>query len=360
MTKKTPLDRLRDDLRRKDLDIVKRLNERARLSVEVGHIKTSEGREIYDPSQESKIYEHLRDVNEGPLTDEALRNIFGEILSSSRALQGPTRVAYLGPEASFTHLAAVFNFGRSSEFSPASSISGVFSYVEGKKADWGVVPVENSLEGSVKLTLDRLISTPLSIRAEVYSRISHSLLSLCGDVAAVRRVYSHPQALAQCQGWLRAHLGRCALLETESTAGAARRVRDDREGAAIGSALAAEVYGLRVLAEGIEDHPLNTTRFLVIGRGAGEATGRDKTSILFGTPHVPGALHAALEPFARENLNLMRIESHPIRDRMWEYLFFVDLSGHAGEQKIAKCLKDMEKVTTFIKVLGSYPLGEAP
>jgi len=358
--KKNKLDRLREDLRRKDLEIVKRLNERARLSVEVGKIKDSEGREVYDPSQESKVYEHLRNINEGPLTDEALRNIFGEILSSSRALQAPTKVAYLGPEASFTHLAAVSHFGRSAEFSPASSIPGVFSNVEGRKADWGVVPVENSVEGSVKFTLDRLISTPLSIRAEVFSRISHHLLSTCKDLQGIRRVYSHPQALAQCQGWLRTHLAGCTLLEAESTAGAARRVTEDREGAAIGSALAAEAYGLRVLAEGIEDHPLNTTRFIVIGRGGSEATGRDKTSILFGTPHIPGALHAALEPFARERLNLMRIESHPIRDRMWEYLFFVDLSGHVKEAQVASCLRDMEKVTTFIKVLGSYPMGETP
>lgn len=354
------LDELREAIRSKDLEIVKGLNERARLSVEVGRTKNSQGREVYDPSQESKVYEHLRRINEGPLTNEALRKIFGEILSSSRTLQAPTKVAYLGPEASFTHLAAVSHFGGSAEFSAADSIPGVFGNVEGEKADWGVVPVENSVEGSVKLTLDRLIVTPLAIRAEVFSRITHNLLSICGDLSGIRRVYSHPQALAQCRAWLRTHLAGCTLLETESTAEAARRVAEDREGAAVGSALAAKAYGLRILAEGIEDHPLNTTRFLIIGRGASAVTGRDKTSILFGTPHVPGALHGALEPFARERINMIRIESHPIRDRMWEYLFFVDLSGHAAETRVAACLKEMETLTTFIKVLGSYPQGETP
>ncbi len=351
---------LRDALRKKDIEIVKLLNERARISVEVGDVKNSAGRDVYDPSQESRVFGHLMEINNGPLPDAALRNIFAEILSSSRALQGPTRVAYLGPEASFTHLTALAHFGKGAAFAPAASIPEVFTAVEGEKAGWGVVPVENSLEGSVKQTLDRLVSTPLSIRAEVLTKISHTLLSTCETIEDVKRIYSHPQALAQCQGWLRTHLPGGTLLEVESTAGAARRVLEDREGAAIGSALAAGAYGLKVLAAGIEDHPLNTTRFLVIGRGRSEATGRDKTSIVFGTPHVPGALHLALEPLAREKLNMMRIESYPLRDRMWEYLFFVDLAGHADEAKTAGCLKEMEKLTTFIKVLGSYPRGDAP
>jgi chorismate mutase/prephenate dehydratase len=183
------------------------------------------------------------------------------------------------------------------------------------------------------------------------------LFSTRRDLSGVRRVYSHPQALAQCQGWLRTHLPGCPLEETESTAGAARRVLADRDGAAIGSSIAAGTYGLKVLAEGIEDHPLNTTRFLVIGAGQSEATGQDKTTIVFGTPHAPGALHQALEPFARRRINLMGIESHPIRDRIWEYLFFVDLEGHRCDAKVARGTKEMEKRTTFIKVLGSYPKG---
>lgn len=351
---------LREALREKDREIVRLLNERARISVKVGGVKNSAGHHVYDPAQESRVFGHLAEINPGPLPDAALKDIFVEILSSSRALQRPTCVAYLGPEASFSHLTARAHFGKGAVFVPAASIPEVFVAVEGEKAGWGVVPVENSLEGSVKQTLDRLISTPLSIRAEVLTKISHTLLSTCETIGDVKRVYSHPQALAQCQGWLRAHLPGGTLLEMESTAGAARRVLDDREGAAIGSALAADAYGLKILAAGIEDHPLNTTRFLVIGRGRSEATGRDKTSLVFGTPHVPGALHRALEPLAREKLNMMRIESYPLKDRMWEYLFFVDLAGHAEEAQTAGCLGEMEKLTTFLKVLGSYPRGDAP
>jgi len=325
--------------------------------VEVGRIKDADGQEIYDPAQESRIYEHVKQINEGPLTEASLKNIFREILSSSRALQGPVKVAYFGLEASFTHLAAMSHFGMSAQLSPTASIPKVFAEVEGEKADWGVVPVENSVEGSVKQTLDRLIATPLSIRAEIFLRISHCLLSITDDLSVVKRVYSHPQALAQCQTWLRTNLPGCRLVEEESTSGAAQRVLQDPEGAAIGSVIAGEVYGLRTLAEGIEDYPLNTTRFLVIGPGKSSATGKDKTSITFGTPDVPGSLYRALEPLAREALNMIKIESYPVKDRMWEYLFFVDLEGHSSEPKISACLKEMERVTTHIKLLGSYPRG---
>ncbi len=356
MRKKT-LEELRDELRRKDLEIVELLNERARISVEVGRVKGTGGFEVYDPAQESRVYGQAKKVNRGPLTDYALKSIFREILSSSRVLQKKETVVYLGPEASFSHLAALSHFGKSTDLVPAVSIPDVFKTVEGEKADCGVVPVENSVEGSVKQTLDRLVVTPLTVRAEIFQRISHCLLSPGVDLSAVRRVYSHPQALAQCQGWLRAHLPDRPLMEMPSTAAAARRVLEEKEGAAIGSALAAEVYGLNVLVQGIEDEPLNTTRFLVVGRGRNTATGMDKTSIVFGTPHVPGALYSVLEPIARAKLNMLRIESYPLRDRMWEYLFFVDLAGHDEDEKIVDCIKEMEKRATFIKVLGSYPRG---
>ena len=355
--KKKTLEELREELRKKDIEVVELLNERARISVEVGRIKDTVGREVYDPAQESRVYEQAKKVNRGPLTDYALKSIFREILSSSRALQKKLTVVYLGPEASFSHLAALSHFGKCAELVPAVSIPDVFRTVEGEKADCGVVPVENSSEGSVKQTLDRLIATPLTVRAEIFQRISHCLLSPGEDQSAVRRVYSHPQALAQCQGWLRANLPGCSLMEMPSTAAAARRVLEEKRDAAIGSVLAAEVYGLNVIAQGIEDEPLNTTRFLVVGRGKNAATGMDKTSIVFGTPHVPGALHNALEPLARANLNMLRIESYPLRDRMWEYLFFVDLAGHDEDEKIVGCIEEMEKRTTFTRILGSYPRG---
>ena len=358
--KKTSLKALREELKKKDREIAKLLNERAKLSIEVGKVKNINGWEVYDPSQESKVYDHLREINKGPLSNSALKNIFREIVSSSRALQAPTTVAYLGPEASFTYLAAQSHFGKSAQYSPQTKISEVFDEVERGRAPWGVVPVENSVEGSVKVTLDRLISTPLNIRAEIFLRTSHCLISTRERLEEIKRIYSHPQALAQCQGWLRENLPPCPVFELDSTAVAARRVMEDREGAAIGSHLAASTYGLKIIAEGIEDSASNTTRFFVIGKGKSTATGRDKTSMIFGTPHVPGALYLALEPFAKENLNLARIESYPMKDKMWEYLFFVDFAGHIEGKKEKKCLSNMEKLTTFIKVLGSYSRGDEP
>ena len=356
--KKMSLNSLREKLRRKDREIVKLLNERAEVSIEIGKLKQLEGCEVYDPSQESKVYDGLREMNQGPLSNSALRNIFGEIISSSRALQAPTTVAYLGPEASFSYLAAQFHFGKTARYSAQGKISEVFDEVERERVSWGVVPGENSVEGFVKETLDGLITTPLNIRAEIFLRISHCLISACERMEEVKRIYSHPQALAQCQGWLRKNLSHCPVFGLDSTAVAAKRALEDKESASIGSYLAASTYGLKIIARGIEDSPLNTTRFFVIGKGKSLPTGRDKTSMLFGTPHVPGALYHALEPFAREHLNLTRIESYPIRDRMWEYLFFVDFAGHIEEKRTKTCLADMKKVTTLIKVLGSYPRGD--
>jgi chorismate mutase / prephenate dehydratase len=288
--------------------------------------------------------------------------IFREILSSSRFLQTPTTVAFYGPVASFTHQAALAHFGGGIAAVPVTTIPDVFDEVERGKVQWGIVPVENSAEGSVKTTLDRLISTPLTIRAEVYLRVRHCLLASTTDRDAIRKVYSHPQALAQCQVWLRTNLPGVPRVEVENTAGAARRVREDKQGAAVASLLCAETYGLNVLAEGIEDTAGNTTRFLVIGAKVGKkgggSTGRDKTSILFGTPHSPGALQRALTPFAESGLNLLRIESFPMRDRMWEYLFFVDFAGHEAEEKAQKCLDELRNRTAFLKVLGSYPRGD--
>jgi chorismate mutase/prephenate dehydratase len=358
------LQELREKIDRLDAGIVRLLNERAAVSVEIGRIKCEAGCDICDPSREEKIYRNLAENNGGILPEGALREIFREIISASRALQEPMTVSFLGPEASFSHQAALAHFGKGINIAPQASIPEVFSAVEKGESLRGVVPVENSAEGSVKATLDRLISTPLAIRGELFLRIRHSLLAAGSDLAAIRKVYSHPQALAQCQGWLRTHLPGIPLVEVESTAGAARRVREEATGAAIGSRLAAETYGLNLLAEGIEDNPSNTTRFLVIGskqaRNGGGMTGQDKTSILFGTPHVPGALQRALAPFAAAGINLTRIESCPMRDRMWEYLFFVDFVGHVDNQKTRECLQELQKQTATLKILGSYPWGMEP
>ncbi len=356
----TALDRLRRDLKKTDGKIVKLLNERALLSMKIGRDKAKKRLDVFDASQEAKLFAYLAKVNEGVLPEKYLKAIFREIISASRALQKPVTVAFLGPQATFSHLAAQSYFGTSTCFVPQESIFHVFEVVEKGKVQWGVVPVENSLEGSINLTLDRLILTPLKIQAEIFLKISNCLLAAGKRMDRIKRVYSVSQVLAQCQGWLRTNLPRCALVETESTAAAVRIVREDKDGAAIGSRLAAAMYGLNMLSEGIEDNPSNTTRFLVIGEADSKITGTDKTSILFGTRHVPGALYHALEPFVPRRINLMKIESYPLKERLWEYLFFVDFSGHADDPEIKKCMKALKGKTNFLKILGSYPRGEEP
>jgi chorismate mutase/prephenate dehydratase len=358
--KKQSLKEIRDKLRKKDREIVKLLNERTKLSIEVGKAKNSQGWEAYDPSQEGKVYDYIKEINQGPLPEKALKNIFREIISSSRALQEPIRVAYLGPEASFCYLAAQAHFGTSALYYSQTTVADVFDEVEKGRIAWGVVPVENSLEGPVKTTLDKLLLTPLNIRAEIFLRVSHCLISSYKKLEGIKRVYSHPQALAQCQGWLRKNIPHAPLIEVDSTVAAAERALEEQEGAAIASSLAAATYGLTIIAEGIEDSPSNTTRFFVIGRGHSTATVNDKTSLLFATHHAPGALYQALGSFAREAINLTRIESYPMKDRIGNYLFFVDFDGHRDEKKIKKCLADLEGSTTLFKILGSYPKGEEP
>lgn len=349
------LKELRNSIKETDREIVRLLNRRAAISIEIGRIKAELGMEFYDPSQENRIYENIMTANGSDIPPKSLRAVFREIISASRALQSPVTVAYLGPEASFTHLAAQSHFGTSSQFLSQPSIFDVFAEVEKEKVKWGVVPAENSLEGSVNLTLDRLISTPLKIRAEIFVRISHNLLTRHERFEDIETVYSHSQALAQCLTWLRANLSRAAIVEMRSTAAAAQRVVAEGKGAAIGSKSAASLYGLNILAEGIEDNASNTTRFLVMGKGEGRPSGNDKTSLLFATPHTPGSLYSALQPFAERRINMMKIESYPVKDRPWEYLFFVDVAGHEKDEEIGRCLSELERKTTFFKILGSYP-----
>jgi chorismate mutase/prephenate dehydratase len=250
------------------------------------------------------------------------------------------------------------HFGESSRLFPQQGIACVFDEVEKGSIDWGVVPVENSQEGSVNLTLDRLILTPLKIRAEIFLRINHCLLSEVKDLKGIKNVYSHPQALAQCQAWIKTNLPYCELHETESTAAAAQKVKGKKTAAAIGSSLAGAKSGLNILAHGIEDNSSNTTRFLVIGNGKSSATGKDKTSLIFATAHSPGSLHRALAPFAGRRINLIKIESHPVKERLWEYLFFVDIVGHITGKEVKNCLDELQEKTTFLKILGSYPKAE--
>ena len=356
--KKPKLESLRQSMKDKDSEIIRLLNERALISIKIGEAKGQEGIQVYDPAREAKVYKYLQELSSGPLPQDAVQAIFREIISASRDLQKPTTVAFLGPEASFSHLASRLHFGESSSFLPQSGIARVFDEVEKGSVDWGVVPVENSLEGSVNVTLDRLILTPLKIRAEIYLRISQSLISSAKSKKGIKNIYSHPQALAQCQSWLRTNLPNCTLGEMESTAAAVQIVRGKKTEAAIGSSLAAEFYGLNILAESIEDNPSNMTRFLVIGEGEGQSTGNDKTSLIFATPDSPGSLHRALSSFAGRRINLSKIESHPVKERLWEYLFFVDVIGHVNDKEIKRCLEELKEKTTYLKILGSYPKAE--
>ncbi len=352
------LDMLRGKMREKDRDIVRLLNERAQISVQIGKVKGEGGMQVYDPAQETKVHDYLRELNAGPLPQKALTTIFREVISASRDLQKPMTVGFLGPEATFSHLAARMHFGESSLYFPQTGISRVFDEVEKGTIDWGVVPVENSLEGSINTTLDRLITTPLKIRAEIYLRISQCLISSAKNIKDIKKVYSIPHALAQCQVWLKTNLPNCVLGETESTAAAVQMVKGKKHEAAIGSSLAAKIYGVNLLADGIEDNASNMTRFLVIGSGESDATGTDKTSVIFATPHSPGSLHSALSAFARRSINLAKIESHPVKDKLWEYSFFVDLIGHVTDGHVKSCLRELKKKTTFMKILGSYPKSE--
>jgi len=345
-------------MREKDKEIIRLLNERSLISVAIGKVKSKDGIQVYDPAQEAKVHRYLRELNSGPLPPKAVAAIFREIISASRALQKPTTVAFLGPEASFSHLAARMHFGDSTRYFPQTGISRVFDEVEKNSMDWGVVPVENSLEGSVNTTLDRLMTTPLKIRAEIYLRVSQCLISSTGNLKDIKKIYSHPHALAQCQAWLKTNLPHCSLNETESTAAAVQMVRGRKNEAAIGSSLAAQLYGMNLLAEGIEDNPSNMTRFVVIGREESHHTGNDKTSLIFTTPDEPGSLHSALTSFAKRKINLAKIESHPVKNKLWEYSFFVDMIGHVHERQVRNCLQELRKKTTFLKILGSYPKSE--
>lgn len=357
MTEKN-LENLRLRLREKDRRIVELLNERARLSIDIGEFKEAEKMRVYDPSRESIIYVQVESANEGPLPERALKSIYREILSASRNLQKGFSVAYLGPEASFTHQAARRHFGSGTAMSAQPTVFDVFEDVERGRADCGVVPVENSLEGSVKMTLDKLLSTSLAIVGDIFLPVSHCLLSMAPRPEDLKKVYSHPQALAQCQRWIKSHLPHCSIHEEESTARAARRVLGDRSGAAIASIEAAEVYGLNLLASAIEDNQSNVTRFFIIGNRETSITGNDKTSLVFASRHEPGSLLRSLQPFADKGINLTMIVSHPVRERAWEYIFFVDFTGHRDEEHVAACLEELNRECTFVKVLGSYPMGE--
>jgi len=339
-----------------DEQIVALLNERARLAGEIGHEKQQEGKSAFDPVREQAVIEAVSRSGAGPLRAQNLLAIYREVLSACRAMQRPVVVAYHGPEGSWHHSAARQVFGSSAALKAAPDIPAVFDAAEREQADYAVVAIENSSEGQVGATLDRLVDTPLRICAEIFVDVHHCLVGR-GELARVRRVYSFPLALEQCANWLRRNLPNAEWIEVANTAAGAERASQDEEGAAVASREAAHIWQLSLLAENIEDYVGNRTRFLVLGREQPPPTGADKTSLVVSTAHKPGALYAFLAPFAERHLNLTMIQSRPVKTRRWEYLFFVDLSGHQGEPMVAAALEASQPHCLFFKVLGSYPEG---
>lgn len=354
---KMDLDGWRKEIDRIDSQIVSLLNDRARAVMEVGKIKTADRDEFYAAHREKQVYEKVLNESRGDFPDKGLKAVYREIMSASLALEKALRVVYLGPPASFTHLASTKKFGSSVDYTWSKSPDEIFIEVEKERADYGVVPIENSTEGVVSRNLDLFVSSDLKICAEITLDVSHNLLSK-GEMKDIRRVYSHPQAIAQTKNWLRNNLPGAEVLEVFSTARAAELAGEDNEAAAISSTLAAEIYNLTILHEHIEDNINNVTRFLVIGKKYSQHTGKDKTSIMFSVEDKVGALHDTLTIFARLKINLTGIESRPTRRRAWEYLFFIDLEGHPDDSKIKLALKELEEKCQIVKILGAYPAAD--
>ena len=352
------LDHLRDQIDSLDGEIVRLLNERIQVVQAIGEAKKESGAEIYVPSRERAVFEKIKRLNEGPLPEESAHAIYREIMSAALALETEMKIAYLGPEATFTHQAARSKFGASVEYIPAATISEVFDRVQNRTAEYGVVPIENSTEGAVTHTFDQFATTSLKICAEIYLPISLTLLSKV-EREQVRVIYSKQEVFGQCRTWLQTHLPEVELSPVESTTKAVQLAMETEGSAAIASAMASDMYGIEVLANGIQDMQGNTTRFLVIGQNFSASTGDDKTSVVFGVKHAVGALHEALSVFKADEINLSKIESRPSRNKAWEYYFFVDVDGHAEEQPVAKALEELQRHCTLMTVLGSYPKAQA-
>ncbi len=353
------LQNLRKRIDEIDKKILELLNERGKIAVGISRLKQENSFNVYDPAREREIERNIKRTNKGPLSQDAVLSVFREIISGCRSLQDQIKVAFLGPEGTFSHQAAFHEFGSSAGFKPCRSLDEVFEEVEKERVSFGIVPVENSIEGSVGNVLDRFLRSDSLISSELYERISHFLLSKTGDINDIKIVASHPQALGQCRRWLGERLKRVELRETLSTAEAAKMASRDRKIAAIASEFAASIYKLNIVERHIEDTPENTTRFWVIGREGIRPTGEDKTSIVFSLKDQPGALHKALSPFSQADINLTKIESRPSKERQWEYVFFIDFEGHVYNEKIEGVLSRVRENCVFLKVLGSYPIGNS-
>ncbi|MHC4334171.1 MAG: prephenate dehydratase [Planctomycetota bacterium] len=348
------LDELRNRIDEIDHQLVKLLNERARVVVEIGKLKSKSGGQIYAPDREKQVLEKVTEANEGPLPDKCLVAIWREMMSGSFALERPLRIAYLGPAGSFSHTAAMLKFGQSVEYEPLTDIRSIFDEVSKGHCDLGLAPVENTTGGGVIETLDALIDSDVKICSEVLMTIHHNLLANCA-LEQIERVYSKPEVFAQCRNWLSATFKEAKTVAVASTAKAAQMTAAEAGAAAIGSRIAGELYGLKVVYENIEDTANNVTRFLVVGREDARPTGEDKTAMLFSTAHKAGALADVLDVLKQYDINLTNIESRPSKKRTWEYYFFVDFVGHRSDENVQKGLEKAGKHCLQLSVLGSFP-----
>lgn len=357
MTEEKDLTVIRERIDAIDEQIQDLLNARAQAAHDVATIKEdADGDPVYyRPEREAQVLRLVKARNKGPLGDEEMARLFREIMSACLALEYPLNIAFLGPEGTFTQAAALKHFGHSVKTTPVSSIPDVFQEVEAGNCHYGVVPVENSTEGVISHTLDMFLNSPLQICGEVTLRIHHNLLSTAPSLPDVKRVYSHQQSLAQCRGWLDRQLPQVERIAVGSNAEAAAMAKDDAQSAAIAGETAGEIYQLGILVHNIEDEPGNTTRFLIIGNQSVSASGVDKTSLLISSRNEAGGLHKLLEPLAEHGVSMTRIESRPSRRGMWDYVFFIDIDGHASDEKVTTALEALQQSAGMYKVLGSYP-----
>lgn len=351
------LEKYREEIDLIDDKIIELLVSRQNAVLALGKIKEALGIQVIDLSREQQIIRRLASIEYENLGSDSINRIYSEIFSTARSLQQKIIVSYLGPEASFSHQAARYFYGHGASFQASYNIEDVFVAVENGDCDFGVVPIENSCEGSVRNTLDLFFKYDLKICAEIFIRIRHHLLSKACTIQGINQLYSHAMAFAQCSSWIKSNMPRVPVVEVESTATAARIAAERPSAAAIGSMDAGLANGLNSLEKNIEDNPGNTTRFIVIGNIEAAPTGKDKTSLLLLLGHKPGALYSALKPFSERNINVLKIESRPSGTKRWEYLFFFDIEGHEEDPNVKMAIKEMEEYTVFLRRLGSYPEG---
>ncbi len=349
------LKKFRTQIDRIDDELLKLFNQRAALAQQIGHAKN--GGVVLRPEREAQVLQRLAAANAGPLSAQSVTALFTEVMSHCRALEEPLSVAYLGPQGTFTEAAMFKRFGHACTGVSCASIDEVFRKVESGEASYGVAPVENSTEGAVGRTLDLLLQSPLRICGEVLLAVHQCLLAQDADMATIKRVYSHPQSLGQCQDWLNTHLSHAERVSVASNAEAAALAAKEPHSAAVAGKQAAERFNIAILAANIEDDPRNTTRFLVMGNQDVAPSGRDKTSLVMAAPNRPGAVHDLLVPLAKYGVSMSKLESRPARAGLWEYVFFLDIEGHQSDTKVAAALSELQQVAAFVKILGSYPVA---